>query len=718
MAQCMRVVKSAKAKRKPKSRKEATTTDLRQYQKEFIEAKTTEHQSWIDNDVFDLVDMRRNHVRNYVTGRWVLTVKYDKEGKFQKCKARWVLRGFQDKQKHDQQKDSPASTRPGFRMTCQFAAKKGLNLVHIDLKTAFLQGEWYDQARDVVCQLPPEAGYPPHIGARLKKPAYGMNDAPRRWWNKLDMHLRKYGMIPTRADRCCYVLYTEASGGDRSEPRERPRPQLHEPDACQDAVEFLLDPVTGSPAHGKSVSGIFNLHVDDLFGAGGTDFEERVLKRLRSYFQVGSDAWNDFEFVGQRIRWKIENIDNCDHHYIAVDQEKCITELTEVPLDKGEQDDKLCTPAMHTNFRSVLGMINWLQSRTQFQVCYKFSRSASASASPTILDVKALNKTVRQLKTNPVVLRFWQLRGKLRLVGYPDASYRNNEDKSSQRAQVIFLAEPRERSGPSGDGCGSLVDYESQKIKRTVLSTTVSELYSFMKCFGTCKFLKGLWMDISGEEAEIHMRTDAKHLVTTASSTHLPEQKETIHMISMLRREACSGSIDDLAHVVSQYCLSDALTKASANPDVLMKAVEVGSLPQVDIHPNFRTLMKHKAYLITWYNHYSPKSRSEPYFLDTINLETRERLSSSGSKKIMSAPHSTYAACFLQVYEEPPRDASIMPPPAKKKKAPYVLDLHKREPRERSEQREPRERSEQPEPRERSEQPEEEAAPKKKKTQP
>ena len=52
LEQCMRVVKSAKAKRKPKSRKVATTTDLRQYQKEFIEAKTTEHQSWIDNDVF------------------------------------------------------------------------------------------------------------------------------------------------------------------------------------------------------------------------------------------------------------------------------------------------------------------------------------------------------------------------------------------------------------------------------------------------------------------------------------------------------------------------------------------------------------------------------------------------------------------------------------------------------------------------------------------
>ena len=49
---------------------------------------------------------------------------------------------------------------------------------------------------------------------------------------------------------------------------------------------------------------------------------------------------------------------------------------------------------------------------------------------------------------------------------------------------------------------GSLVDYESQKIERTVLSTTVAELYSFMKCFGSCQFFRGLWMDMSGEVAE------------------------------------------------------------------------------------------------------------------------------------------------------------------------------------------------------------------------
>ena len=61
--------------------------------------------------------------------------------------------------------------------------------------------------------------------------------------------------------------------------------------------------------------------------------------------------------------------------------------------------------------------------------------------------------------------------------------------------------------------------------------------------------LRGLWKDISGLDAEIHIRTDANNLVSTASTTHSPEQQETIHMIQMLRKEACSGAIADLSHV-------------------------------------------------------------------------------------------------------------------------------------------------------------------------
>ena len=167
---------------------------------------------------------------------------------------------------------------------------------------------------------------------------------------------------------------------------------------------------------------------------------------------------------------------------------------------------------MHTWHRGLLGQINWLQSRTLFQCWYKFSRCASNTASPTICNGQVLNTSWRDNSCRSQwKLQFWPLTRPMRTIGFPDASYRNDEDRS-------------------------LVDYESQKINRSVLSRTVAELYSFMACFGSCQLLRGLWIDLSGEVADIHMRTDAKNLVTTARTIHLPEQRNNPHDFHVTKR--------------------------------------------------------------------------------------------------------------------------------------------------------------------------------------
>ena len=68
-----------------RARKEATATDLRQFAKQFADAKKAEFESWRQNQVFDLIDMRKAQPRNYVSGRWVLTIKRNQDGSFQKC---------------------------------------------------------------------------------------------------------------------------------------------------------------------------------------------------------------------------------------------------------------------------------------------------------------------------------------------------------------------------------------------------------------------------------------------------------------------------------------------------------------------------------------------------------------------------------------------------------------------------------------------------------
>ena len=122
------------------------------------------------------------------------------------------------------------------------------------------------------------------------------------------------------------------------------------------AHEQMLDPIASSPVTGKSVARILNLFVDDLFGTGGTDMEQRVLARLLKDYQVGSEDWNDVTVTGQRISWVN---DSQSGSYIEVSQQKAIDELMEIAVERNMRENLHCTPAMHSRYRSLFGQINW-----------------------------------------------------------------------------------------------------------------------------------------------------------------------------------------------------------------------------------------------------------------------------------------------------------------------------------------------------------------------
>ena len=99
----------------------------------------------------------------------------------------------------------------------------------------------------------------------------------------------------------------------------------------------------------------------------------------------------------------------------------------------------------------------------------------------------------------------------------------------------------------------------------------------------------------------------------------------------MLRKEACSGNIHDLAHIPTQHCLADCQSKASAKADNLISAKKTVRLLDVDIHPDFRTLMEHKGLIYLVWNIYAHKG--EGYFIP----ECRENLScTDASRRTMS----------------------------------------------------------------------------------
>ena len=144
---------------------------------------------------------------------------------------------------------------------------------------------------------------------------------------------------------------------------------------------------------------------------GTSEFFTTICDNLKKDYQIGSGDRNDVVFTGQRVRWQ--------GNTLVVDQEKAVEELSEVQLEKNLPDNTPCTPTLHTEFRSLVRSLNWLQSRTHFQVAYKFSRSASAASSPTIGDIRTLNKVVRTVRAKPMKLMFWPLKRELESSGLP-----------------------------------------------------------------------------------------------------------------------------------------------------------------------------------------------------------------------------------------------------------------------------------------------------------
>ena len=83
-------------------------------------------------------------------------------------------------------------------------------------------------------------------------------------------------------------------------------------------------------------------------------------------------------FTGQRIR---RTKDPQSGPCTEVSQEKAIEELEEIPVERKTKEDLHWAPAMHTRYRSLLGQMTWLQSRTVsvllqvFQMCFQGSFS-------------------------------------------------------------------------------------------------------------------------------------------------------------------------------------------------------------------------------------------------------------------------------------------------------------------------------------------------------
>ena len=152
------------------------------------------------------------------------------------------------------QADSPTGNKETLRMVIALTASYGWQIKSGDVKNAYLQGEKLE--RDVFMEPPQEAKKGNTIW-KLDKAVYGMNDAGRRWYFKVEESLTNLGAIKSKLDHCLFT-YKE----------------------------------------NDVLCGIMLVCVDDIFYAGTVDFEKKIVEKFSDKFKIRKMAADAFTYIG------------------------------------------------------------------------------------------------------------------------------------------------------------------------------------------------------------------------------------------------------------------------------------------------------------------------------------------------------------------------------------------------------------------------------------
>ncbi|CAI7888359.1 unnamed protein product [Closterium sp. NIES-53] len=141
---------------------------------------------------------------NLVSGMWIFRVKRP-PGSPPVFKARYVARGFSQREGVDFfQTFSPTPKMTTLRVLLHVAAQRDYELHSLDFSTAFLQGSLHE---DIWLRRPPgfTGLFPPGTQWSLRRPVYGLRQAPREWHDTLRTTLAALGFAPSTADPSLFL---------------------------------------------------------------------------------------------------------------------------------------------------------------------------------------------------------------------------------------------------------------------------------------------------------------------------------------------------------------------------------------------------------------------------------------------------------------------------------------------------------------------------------
>ena len=310
----------------------------------------------------------------------------------------------------------------------------------LDVASAFLQS---DEIEREIYLCPPADICSTESVWRLKRPLYGLCDAPRSWYDTMSAFLLSTGGIKSVIDDSLFMWFQESR-----------------------------------------LIGHLACHVDDMNYAGSDLWNEKVMKAVKEKFNISAEAEGSCKYIGLNILQ--------GRNAITIDQNTYITSLEEIPLskDRTKQKNDTLTKVERSQLRSLSGQMLWVTTQSRPDFAYEACRMSNVGKNPTVKLIVEANKAVKHLKTtvSDVKLAFPCLGdpSDFSLIAFSDASHNSLPGNASQGAYIIFV---------SGNGKVAPLIWQSRKLCRVTKSPLASETLAFGEAADAgklmCAFVEG-----------------------------------------------------------------------------------------------------------------------------------------------------------------------------------------------------------------------------------
>jgi hypothetical protein len=379
---------------------EPVTAEEAKLVKEWRDAMLEEMASIEHNQTWSLVNLPAG--QRAIGLKWVFKIKKDEHGNVTKHKARLIAKGYVQHHGVDYEEVfAPVARMESVRVLLAVAAHRSWSVHHMDVKSAFLNGELVEE---VYVQQPPGFIAAGHEGKVLKlhKALYGLKQAPRAWNSKMDSSLLALGF--TRSE-CEHGLYTRGDNDKRL---------------------------------------VVGIYVDDLIITGGSGGVISAFKEeMKTLFHM-SDLGVLSYYLGIEVKQGQHGIKLLQAAYAKKILERagmgacnpCATPMeTRLKLSK-----KSSSPAVDaTEYRSLIGSLRYLMN-TRPDMAFAVGYLSRFMEDPRQEHMAAMKHLLRYVAgTIDYGLAYTRGDAELQLVGYSDSDMVGDVDDRKSTSGILYF---------------------------------------------------------------------------------------------------------------------------------------------------------------------------------------------------------------------------------------------------------------------------------------